>query len=420
QLFLLKKMLEAGDLRGHIPETWRGRVESFSMQQGDYQLIEGQTLDPDGRIKGLLDQFRIREGTEKIKQSQLVNALAEYLQAGRNSEQRSKVKAALYQLAGQNDALKEKIDRIQDHDYSTLLLLEQLFVDKDNLPKILAVALEQLPQELLAAKAAKRPIQGDAYRLIKSIKKVWGEQIGMQDISQEKRIEILGSILKAYETADIETKILSRPDLSEELKAGIRQVMELAPTLSKKQIIVEILAQPIELIKKEKSKFAYQDQGSLQIGLRAVKGPAYGLNGLSSGVCTVEDMDLWKNPNFKLLAITDEIKGQVGGYIHVFETEIEDKKYLTLPGINPSAEFMGRVDGKKLYEGLINQVVEFARSGDYASVYIPTSPNIHSNRSDIQRAILKAEYPIKTIPQVYWNIRPSPYPFTEVYVAWER
>jgi hypothetical protein len=389
------------------------------MQQGTFKLIEGQTPDPEGKIKALLDQFRIRDGVEKIEQKKLIDALADYLKTGRGPEQRARVKEILYQFAGQNDALKEKIDRIQDNDYSTLLLLGQLFGDKDNLQKFLAEALGQVPEELLAAKAAKRKIEGDANRLVKTLKKVWGEQMGGQDIAQDKRIEILGSILKAYEVRDIEAKILARSDVSPELKEAIAQVMDLAPTLGKKQIIAEILAEPIQLIQEEKSKYAHQDQGILNVGLRAVKGPAYGLNGLSSGVCTATDMELWKNPNFKLLAITDETKGQVVGYVHVFETTIDGKKYLTLPGINPSSEFMGTVDAKKLYEGMMAQVIAFAQAGDFAGVYIPTNTNVHSNRSDIQKAIKQAKYPIQNIPEVQWNTLPSPYPFTEVYVAWE-
>jgi FHA domain-containing protein len=420
QLGLMRKMLEAGDRRGDIPVKWQAIVKDFLISQGDWKLKVGEVGDPEGKIKSLLDQFRISEKEEKIEEKTLVEALAEYLQSGRNEGARSQLQKVLYEFAGQYDALKEKIDRIQDKDYTALILLEQLFGDKDNLQQILAGALEQVPAELLAAKAAKRKIEGAANRLVKSIKKVWAEQIGGQDIPLEKRIEILGSILKGYETEDIEEKILNRPDVSESLKVVIRQTMDLVPTLSKKQIIAEILAEPIELIQKEKSKFAYQDQGTLKVGLRAVKGPAYGLNGLSSGVCTATDMELWKNPSFKLLAITDESKGQVVGYIHVFETQIDGKKYLTLPGINPSAEFLGTVDAKKLYTGLMEKVIDFAQAGDYAGIYIPTDPIIHSNRSDIQKAIKHAKYPLKNIPEVKWNTLPNPYPFTEVYKVWER
>src|SRR5690606_17402909 len=98
----------------------------------------------------------------------------------------------------------------------------------------------------------------------------------------------------------------------------------------------------------EKKKYGHRASHEIQVGLRAVKGPTFGIHGLSSGVCTAEDLRLWKNPKFTLLAITDEYHSQVVGYLHVVQTTIAGKKYLTLPGINPSAEFIGKVDGEKL------------------------------------------------------------------------
>jgi hypothetical protein len=426
QLGLLKKMMEAGDLRGHIPEKWKNKIETFLLTQGAWSLKEEKVADPEGKIKALLNEFRVPEKTPKVEEKQLVEALQVYLQSGRTPEAREKVKKILYQYAGQNDALREKIDRIQDAGYTTLILLEQLFGDKDNLQKMIAEALAKVPEELLAVQGTKRKIEGDGKRLVKSLKKVWEDPIGGKNLSEEKRIEILASILKAYEIEDIETKILARNDLSNSFKEAIRQVMHEAPTLGKKQIISDILSEPMELIKTEKGKYNYQDAGTITVGLRAVKGPTYGCWTLSAGVCTVDEQ-LWKDPNFKLLAISvsdpqlspGEMK-RVVGYIHVYETIIDGKKYITLPGINPSAEFMGTVDPKKLYEGIMEKVINFAKAGGYHGVYIPTDPNIHSNRSDFQKAIQKAGYPIKQIPTVNWNTKPSPYPFSRVYGVWER
>jgi hypothetical protein len=45
---------------------------------------------------------------------------------------------------------------------------------------------------------------------------------------------------------------------------------------------------------------------------------------------------------------------------------------------------------------------------------------IHSNRSYFQESIQNAAYPRKTIPKVHWNHLPSPYPFTEVFVVYEK
>ncbi|MBL7685683.1 MAG: hypothetical protein JNK65_06590 [Deltaproteobacteria bacterium] len=166
--------------------------------------------------------------------------------------------------------------------------------------------------------------------------------------------------------------------------------------------------------------------------VRAVKGPAYVLSGLSSGVCTATDVALWKNPAFRLLAISvsdlllhaspsaDASPKQVVGYVHAFETQIDGERYLTLPGINPSAEFLGQVDPEVFYDQVMNRIIALAEVGGYDGVYIPTHPNIHSNRGDIQRAIRRRNYRRIQIPSVQWNTLPDPYPFTEVFVVWER
>ena len=50
--------------------------------------------------------------------------------------------AAFFAYASHNDLLKEKIDRIQGVDYTSLDLLEQLFLDKDNLSVLFSEVLE--------------------------------------------------------------------------------------------------------------------------------------------------------------------------------------------------------------------------------------------------------------------------------------
>ena len=81
---------------------------------------------------------------------------------------------------------------------------------------------------------------------------------------------------------------------------------------------------------------------------------------------------------------------------------------------------MATVDGRKLYDRVMEKVIEFAKAEGYEGVYIPTEANIHSNRSMIQKAIASREYRAIDIPEVSWNTLPEPYPFTRVYVAWER
>jgi len=420
QLGLLKKIMETGDHREHIPLPWRGKVESFDLTQGEWKLRKGLKADPDRKILELLAQLRTSDPKDKGEDKKLIGVLKEYLKAGPSPEGLRKIREILYRLAAGNDALREKIDRIQDKDYSTLLLLEQLFSDKDNLYKVLEEALEKVPADLLTAQGKERPINDNPKKLIKKIKKAWSGQVEGQIIHHERRLEILGFILKAYRELDIKAKLLSREGVPDDLNAGIRQVMTLKPDLNKKHIISEILSEPLGLIKNEKARYDYEKTEEVSVGIRPVKGPAFGLHGLCSGVCTVTDLKLWKDPKFKLMAITNEKEGQAVGFIQVYETRVNGKKVLTLVGINPSAEFLGTVNAKTLYGPMMEKVIAFAKTGGYEGIYIPTDANIHSNRSDISKAIQKAGYELKNIPEVKWNHLPEPYPFTEVYVVWEK
>jgi hypothetical protein len=365
----------------------------------------------------------MREGDKGVSEEDLIKALTEYLESDRASEKKTAVQRILYRLAGQHDILREKIDRVHGVDYTALLLLEQIFSDKDQLRQMLAQAVTQLPRELLAGKGRKNEIR-NAKSIAQGVKNVWAT-----NNSREERIAMLGRMLKFYRAEEIETKLLSRTDLDDDVKGAMRYVSQDAPELQAHTVVTDILSEPADLIRNEKAKYEYRDTGAVSVSLRAVKGPCYGLYGLSAGVCIATDIQLWKKPEFKLLAVIASDPASQGdgngteevvGYVHVFEAVIDGKRYITLPGINPSAEFMGTVDAEKLYRNVVDMVVEFAKVGGYAGVYIPTNPNIHSNRIDIQKEIKRSNYVLKKIPEVKWNTLPSPYIFSEVFVVWER
>ncbi|MDO8526261.1 MAG: hypothetical protein Q7T03_01080 [Deltaproteobacteria bacterium] len=421
QIGLLKKMLALGDLRAHIPAAWRGQLKTFVLNRGEWRPKEGEGIDPDKEIRNLLMQFRAGE-KNKISEVKLIETFKEYLQTDQNDTAKEKLRSTLFAYAGSEDALREKIDRIQDNDYAALDLLDQLFRDKDNLTVLIKNILGKIPAAYFTAKgkredtAAKLPIEGDGDKLARALRRTWNQP----DIPEAKRLMALGNILGKYERADITTKILNRVDIQgTDLAGAILTALEEGATLSKHEIAEAILSKPLRLIEGEKTKFEYRAAKPMQVGLRAVKGPTYGMYGLSAGVCTATDRALWQNPDFKLFAITDEEEKQVVGYIHVVETTINGKKYLTLPGINPSGEFMATVDAEKLYNGLMAAIIEYAREAGFAGVYIPTSPIIHSNRSGFQKVIQKKGYRSIVIPTVHWNTLPSRYPFASVFVVWE-
>ncbi|MCE9624180.1 MAG: hypothetical protein K8R69_01815 [Deltaproteobacteria bacterium] len=417
---LLRKVLQAGDLRSHIPAAWRGLVSTFEMSRGAMDLKPGEQLDPQGNIKSLLEQFRFEPGEQEPSHGDLAEAMVAYLVSGRDPAEGQRLRQILFKRAAASEELREKLAKITELDFTSLTILEEIFSDADSLPKFLKEAFDHVPRGrgLVTQMGAVGDLVGDAEGLVKQIKKLAQNR----KMPAERRKEILTNLLKVYKPEGVRLKILSRPDLPQEMKQEIEAVMGEKPDLTPREIIEELLQEPRRRIEAEKNKFQFQNQGVQKIGLRAVKGPAFGLHGFLSGVCIAPDIELWKDPNFKLLAITDENESQALGYIHVYEKVIMGKKYLTLPGINPSAEYVGafnRKQSEELFKKLMVGVREFAEAGGYEGVYIPTSSGIHSNRGYIQEAIQKAGYPTKAMPEVNWNHLPSPYPFSEVYVVWE-
>lgn len=416
---LLRRVLAAGDLRGHVPDAWRDRVAEFEIGRGAMELKPGEVLDPEGRVKALLDEFR--SSRSEPGHEELTEAMIAYLASGRQPAEKKRLQQILFARAAASEELRERLDGIHGLDFTSISVLEEIFKDPDHLPKFLAEAFAEVPrgQGLVTQLGPIVDLEGDGSGVVKQIKKLAQNQ----NITPERRKEILTNLLKAYKSEGIQVKILLRPDISEDIKEEIRAVMGEKPDLTPKEIIEEILEEPRLLIQNEKAKYRYENQGMQKIGVRAVKGVAFALHGFLSGVCTASDIELWKDPNFKLLAITDEAGAQALGYIHVYETTIDGKKYLTLPGINPSAEFLGAFNRKmtaELLKKLMGAVQGFAEAGGYEGVYIPRSTNIHSNRSYIHEAVAKAKYPTKTIPSVNWNHLPTTYPFSQVFVVWER
>lgn len=300
-------------------------------------------------------------------------------------------------------------------------LLDSLFRDKDNLTVLIRDLLGNVPAELLVDKVGegkRQALSKNMDNLIRKLRRV----LDNTKLVEDNRVQVVANMLNKYSPESIEANLLSREGVRGTLlEEVISRALKEAPALGKGKIIEAVLSGPLALIQAERRKFAYEGEDAIKIGLRAVKGPAFGLYGLSAGVCTATDINLWKKPAFKLLAITDENNRQVEGYIHLFESMDEaGRRILTLPGIEPSTEFMATVDAEKLYAGLMAQVIAFAELEGYYAVYIPAGKNIHSNRAGIQKAIQKAGYPVVKIPEVLWNTLPNPYPFSEVFEVWKK
>ena len=122
--------------------------------------------------------MRPQRSEAKVDLIQLRDSLIKYISSEplSRSAELNETRALLFRLAGQDDALGEKVDRIQDNDYRALLILEHLFKDPQNLPDLIKQALGSLKaeerRELLRGKGEKGPIQGDGSQLLNAIKKL--------------------------------------------------------------------------------------------------------------------------------------------------------------------------------------------------------------------------------------------------------
>ena len=93
------------------------------------------------------------------------------------------------------------------------------------------------------------------------------------------------------------------------------------------------------------------------------------------------------------------------------------KKYLTLPGINPSQNLLNTVNPDDLY----NKMTEFAKQSAKAinaeAVLIPTNSTIHSNRTTIQSIITQRNYKKISLKKEHqFSYEPYKYSFKECFM----
>ncbi|MDX1387187.1 MAG: hypothetical protein R3257_06320, partial [bacterium] len=433
ELDLLKKTLEAGDLRDHLPPQWKERMGKFWVPEWGRRLRPGEALDPNGKMNDWVEQLRSAQGEPKISEPQLQEALEDYLGSARTRKDLSKFHDFLLIYAAQKEGLGEGLPPYGEEPYRVLALLEEIFARDHPFVQTLQKALDAVPHEQLANRGRKQSLMGNARGLAEKLKKTW-VMMEEQGLPWKKRREILARMITRYPAEDVEKKILHRTDLDPSLRKILQEVLHHPSELRRNAAMKEILSPLLTLLRTEKNKFDRRQLGEVLIGLRAVKGPGFGLWGLNAGVCTADDIALWENRSFVPMAVmtsqrrkdpaagfdSEMVFSQVEGYIITWETKVGGEKYLILPGINPSVELLSRIDSSQLYGELMEKMIDFAQAGGFHGVYIPEDRYIHSNRTDIQRAIQSAGYPVKEIPEVQWNSSPKPYPFSRVYVVWER
>ncbi|MBN1594490.1 VWA domain-containing protein, partial [candidate division FCPU426 bacterium] len=421
---LLQKYREAGDLRGHVPAPLQNRMMGGRQPMAlmEYRLQSGQEHDADGKIGGIIHALRyVDRGMKAAEQRQAADNDRQRFKASvrawlRNFADAGKRQAALedfYGWARHFEQLGEKIDAIRA-DYQGLKLLEGLFMDKDNLSVLAREVLKELKAEELPRSENEKPID-NARLLARHLTAAWTK------VHASRRGQAVAKMLNQYSRAEIQDTLL--PEISDQELAGFITALEPAGLrMTHGDIVESLLAGPLQSIQNELGKYEMEKTGQVELAFRVVKGIPYGLWGMNAGVCIAPDVDLWKKPEFTLLAMMDMAGEKAVGFVHLFEQKVDGKKVLFVPGIEPSVEFLSQVKAEDVYPAIEKALLAVAEAGGYEKVYLPTDKNIASNRSDIARIIEKKYAATKRglKEAVQWNNLPRPYPFQEVYVLWEK
>jgi hypothetical protein len=100
--------------------------------------------------------------------------------------------------------------------------------------------------------------------------------------------------------------------------------------------------------------------------------------------------------------------------MHLLLVEEEGRRYLTLPGINPSVRLMTRVEAPVLLDAVVDYAWRLARQLGLHGVWVPASPAIHSNRRAILEELARRHWPLRGSQVHTFSTEPYHYTFEHV------
>jgi len=337
--------------------------------------------------------------------------------ADQSEENHEHMMRVFFTYASLDDHIAENVNRIVADTYQGLELLEQLFIDRDNLAKLLDEVFQEFNEEELPTIGPDQEITSTG--LVNQIQGIWRST----KLSPEEKFELYTKMLQDASPDSVREQIISKiedEELAVVLERVLEQTVEVRP-ITVNEFVAQVFQGSVQAIQTEQARFVQRKTGErIILDFRVVKGIPHGLWGLNCGVCVAPDLDLWNNKDFFLLALIDRNNGMAVGYVHLLEQVIDGQKVLTVPGIEPSVELLTRVKGREIYPLIKKALINVARTGGYEALYLPADGKIYTNRPDIAREVKKEKYKETTLPApVNWNTKPKPYPFQKVFVMWE-
>ena len=152
---------------------------------------------------------------------------------------------------------------------------------------------------------------------------------------------------------------------------------------------------------------------TLPLEFELTKRKAHAAVGFCEGVCTAVDVVLWNRPEFLQCVFWDE-EGIAQGGMHLLIVEEEGRRYLTLPGINPSVRLMTRVEAPVLLDAVVDYTWRLARQLKLHGVWVPASPAIHSNRRSILEELARRDWTVRGSQLHTFSTEPYHYTFEHV------
>jgi hypothetical protein len=158
---------------------------------------------------------------------------------------------------------------------------------------------------------------------------------------------------------------------------------------------------------------------SLVLDFELTKRKAHAAVGYCEGVCTATDVALWNRPEFLQCIFWGE-EGVAQGGMHLLIVEEDGRRYLTLPGINPSVRLLARVDATVFLDAVVDYSWRLARQLGLQGVWVPASPAIHSNRRAIHEELVRRAWTLRAGQMHPFSTEPFRYTFDHVLEVPER
>lgn len=410
------------DRRTDVPVELNSlQYREFTVDTGSYQVESGETLDSRSwkLVQTAVNSVN-EKNNEKDNQNNLDNELTVLLQKlylGERDSQgyQSETIALLYR--------KYLIDGGEPKGTIVTGEIRSLFTAKEFLTEVLGYQhLNKWLQEWVIKNSA---LFNSIKEQIISKRKLGASQIGKllslvkqyqkNDLNEEAKQKMLAEIDNQLRNTDISVEeVLKMSHI--QIKQYFENVrVEITNEDITDQIIVDMLAPTAVAMRNQLNKIKFTQSGEINqktLSLIISKKKEHSLIGFNMGVCVTPDKQLWNDPTFMNCIVFDKESKTAMGGIHLL---IRDG-YLCLPGINPSIDLLSTVKADSLFNQLMNYCKETSQTLGLKGVLIPISPEIQSNREQIQKVILSKKYKrIVLATAAKFSYSPYEYSFSECY-----